>query len=264
MFTPFAFIKPEAVSIPSGPPAPFTEDMVFWFKNGSSNISGTTWSNTAGGVVTGILERGASKVGSAARMDASSTRDQNFQIKTSSSTATVRSALILFNQATTTNVSGTARAYFYDARKSLDNTDTNAGFFNQYDSVATGITSCHGNGATFFGYTNGGTPVNGGTITTTLLTNGELNSAGGSGALQYFGPNGTGVNTTRRVFFFNYNPDVPIILGSGGPGWRISNNDNANEGGSMDLFEAIGYNRALSFSEFESLITYLISTGVIS
>lgn len=242
--------------------APYINDMVFWFQDASNNITGSTWVNAVNKNAAGLLAGGASLSGSIALLDNSSSdinqRDQRFLIRSVTGSANIQSALILFNQPRITGVGGNTAAYFYDEY----NSGGGNGYFNAFFSVDTDAGEIHGPDATFYGYVDGEQPVNGGVITQTLLTNGTGTVYGGSGSLQWRGPNEGGINNTKRIFFFNYNPNVPITLDNVIP-WSIGTNGGGTEGSSLGLFEMIGYNRSLSFVEFNNLVNYLVSTGVI-
>lgn len=241
--------------------APFINSMVYWFRDGFNNITGSNWTNSITNNITGSLLGGATKSGSIALLNNSSNnlgdRDQSFNIKTSAGTVTVRSMLIMFNQPVSTGVGGVVTVWFCGDGFGTTN-------FNQYFSVSTDPTSSsYGNNATFFGYVDSQTPVNKGIITQELLTNGTTNGNGGPGELQFMGPTGHDVNTTKRIFFFNYNADVPLVINNI-PGFVMGAESNSTTAGSFGLFEMIGYDRSLSFVEFEDLVKYLKSTNVIS
>jgi len=232
--------------------------MVYWFKDGSTNITGGDWNNTISGNVVGLLQGDAVKSGSAAFLDNSSStlveRDQRFNIKTTSGTVNVQSALYLFNQPVSTGVGGALGNYFCGV---------GLGDFSDYFSLDTLDTDIYGVDATFFGYVEGQVPVNGGIVTQELMTDGLNNPAGGSGELQWLGPNGTSANTTKRIFFFNYNSTVPMPINDD-QGLKIGSDRTGNFGTSMGLYEMIGFNRTLSFIEFQDLVKYLKNTNVIN
>jgi hypothetical protein len=262
-YKPFAFFQ-QVESID-----PFIGNMLYWFKSASTNVISGSWTNSvAGSNLEGQLRSGSFLEGNAVRLSntqsSTTTRNDNFRVIIPTGSTTIKSALFLFNQPVITGGGGVQRCYYYDARRTSGSVDADGGFFNQYDSVNTSSLSIHGNDATFYGYQDGGVPFNGGSITPLLLTNGFFNSTGGSGSLQWMGPGGRGTNTTKRVFFFNYNSSVPITLNSGTRGFIIGTRNDASEGSSMDLIEMIGYDRTLTFSEFEDVVTYLKSTGVIN
>lgn len=266
---PFSFIAKTGPDVtPPVPTAPFTEYMHFWFKDIDNNSSGTTWNDSSpANTSTATLLNGATIISGAAQLDNSvsnATRLKSLRVKPTSTTIDVKSALIVFNQPLVTFGTTSARAYFYDARDANTASPNNAGFFNQYDSVNTTTGSIHGNDATFYAYAEGESTFNGGSITTTLLTNGTSKSNGGSLYYQWLGPNGRNINYTKRVFFFNYNSSLPVNITSVNEGWYLGANSNSSEATSLNIYEVIGYDRALTFTQFEDIIDYLKLQGTIT
>jgi len=262
---PFSYLEQKDIIGPPAGGAPFADDMLFWFKDAGANVTETTWNDSAPiPNTTGNLLNGAALDTDNVQLNNSSSTNRAFRINSTVSGIDVKSFIILFNQKLVSNGSGTSREYFYDSRDANTQSPNNAGYFNQYDSVDTTALKVHGNDATFFAYAEGETPFNGGTITTALLTDGVNNSTGGNDWWQWLGPNGRGVNTTKRVFGFNYNSTKPVTIQSVSEGWYIGGNSNPTEGASLNLYEMIGYNRALTFTEYEQLITYFQGTGIIT
>jgi hypothetical protein len=261
---PFSFIKEPIAAAPPAGGAPFEDDMLFWFKDAQNNVSGNTWSDSSPANTSTItLLNGTSTSGNAVITRGS---NQALRIKPTTNTIFVKSAMILYNRTVTSPGGGGSREYFYDARDANSSSPDNAGFFNQFDSVATNnaSTQIHANDATFYAYQEGQTTFNGGTITSQLLTNGTRNSTGGSEWYQWMGPTGRNANTAKTIFFFNYNSNVPIEITTNNEGWYLGSNDIPFEAAHLDYYEVIGYDRALTFDEFEQLVAYLQGTGVIT
>lgn len=262
---PFSYLH-QSVEEAAG--VPFESNMLFWFKDITNTESGKVWSDSspANTSTATLVGTNATVSGGAARINNSSSPTTNrLVIKPTTSTINVKSLLLLFNNPDIQPGSGTTRNYFYDCRDANAQSPDNAGFFNQYDSTSTASDKVHGNDATFFAYGAGeASAFNGGGITTTLLTDGTNNSTGGDDYYQWLGPNGRSVNNTKRIFFFNYNSTKDVEITTANEGWYFGTNDGGTEGGSFAYYEIIGYDTALTFSQFETVVDWLKGRGIIT
>lgn len=264
LIKPFSYIH----QVPqTGGAVPFESDMLFWFTDPDVNVSGTVWSDasTANTSTATLVGAGTSVSGSHVAVNNSIVRTNRVVIKPTSATINVKSLFMLFTNPYNQYGASSTRNYFYDCRDANAQSPDNAGFFNQYDSTSTASDKVHGNDATFFAYGDGlGSAFNGGTITTTLLTDGSNNNTGGDDYYQWLGPTGRSINNTKRIFFFNYNSNRDVQITTTNEGWYFATNDAGTEGGSFGYYEIIGYDRALSFSEFETVVQWVKDRGLIT
>lgn len=263
--TPFSYLEQKDVVVPPSAVLPQQSNILLHYEDANTNVSSTTWSDiSALGVTTGTLQ-GATLLDSGSnsiQCGTSTSRTAAFVVTTSQN-INIKSMVYIQNFWEDSIVSGAGREYFLDMRKSGT---TNGGYFNQYDSVATGVNDLFGNDAEYSVYDESDGFLTSVKLTTPAnLTNGTSNNTGGTGTDQWMGPNGRLTYLTKRLWHFNFNTNRDLgLTTSAARGLVFANNDNLSEGSNVGIFALVGWSVALTPSEVTQAVNYFKAQGVLS
>lgn len=268
IFQHFGYNQPHPFN-PISADMPLENSILMRYENVAANASGTTWRDTSGlGYTTGSVQNGAflSAGDNAAVINYYTTNNEWFQINATTNVS-LKSMCVLFNREATTYGTTSYRNYFWDLRSANDKTPTdNGGFFNQYDGVASGTSQLYYNGE-YWSYDENDASTTGPLATTSAnLTNGTGNDQGGTATYQWLGPNGRSAYTPKRLWLMNFNPSRPLDITTTSyqnKGARFGANDNGTEGSSMLIYSIIGWNTTFSTANFNQLVNYYKSQGLL-
>jgi hypothetical protein len=243
---------------------PQESNILLRYEDVATNFTGSTtgtWNDTSGLSLhtTASLVSGTGDLSSGSLQLAD--RFGNVKIQTNTD-IDVKSLVVVFNSWKASTVGGSSRDYFWDMRKSGN---SNGGYFNQFDSVSTNSTHLFGNNGEYYSYDEtDGTTTSAQLTTPANLTNGTLNSNGGSATDQWQGPNGKSAYYPKRMWHFNFNTTTPLGFRIGSNGGYFGSNDNGLEAGPLGFFAIIGWSVALTASEVNELVAYFKDQGVLS
>jgi hypothetical protein len=275
LIKPISFLQRKRVSVVPPGGLPKVANILMQYEDPNTNVSGTTWNDISGlGNTYGILRNGAfldagsNSVRLPNLVNSGASRDKSFLVKANSA-ITVKSLLFIFNTYTNLGTSSSSRDYYWDMRQTTS-PSTNAGYFNQQDSIATGAATLFNNG-TFFVYDSGTLTTTGPLATTPLnLTNGTNRVNGGSLVYQWLGPNAKLAYLPTRAWLFNFTTNN-LTLGLTSPNGLAAMvfgantvNPNPNEGSPIGIYSVIGWNDFLDATDFAQIVSYFQGKGVLT
>lgn len=263
--SPFSFLEQKDTTPPSAV-IPKEGNILFRYEDVNTNNDGTNWLDTSPlGYTNQIFNGGVNGINpteNSVFINNSTSTNNAVQIKTNTN-ITIKTIAILFNQPFICGGTGTNREYFWDFRKANTENPNNAAYFNQYDSISTGGVYT---GGTYYSYdsftSNQVGPLD---LTPANVTNGNNNSTGGTNTWQWMGVNGRGTNFSKRLWMFNYGTGKDLNLTTTGQqGLVFGNNDNRSEGSSFNYYSIVGWDTYLDTTDYNNLLAYFQSQGVIT
>ena len=271
---PISFWQGPAVvgTTPSGG-IPKSANILFRYEDpNTNNVGGTRWVDTSGLNYTSGSFVGPTRIDSATNSvvcfntgSSDASRTARISVTTNQASIVIKSVAVVFNAPSGSGGTSSNRNYFLDMRRANNESPNNSGYFNQYDSVETGV-SLFGNDGNYFAYNEADDILLGSQLTTPAnLTNGVGNTAGGTANDQWMGPNGRGAYLPRRMWLFNFNTSKDLTLTNAATRLlSFAASEGGPEGACIGWFSIVGWNTYLDATDAAELVDYYKSTGALT
>lgn len=262
---PFSYLEQVQAAPPPAGNLPKEGNILFRYEDVNTNNNGSSWLDTSpNGYTSTIMPNTTIDAATNSVQLNSSGASRNKYIRVTTNTnIVIKSLIVLFNQPFSTFGTGDNRTYFWDFRKANAENPNNAAYWNQWDSISTG--PVYSDGSVYAYDESSGVRVNGLPFTPTTVTDGFSNSTGGDDTWQWMGINGRGVNTSKRLWMFNFGTGKNLNLTTlGSRGLVFGANDNLSESSSFGYYSIIAWDTFLTEADYTEILSYFQNGGVIS